>query len=101
MSASDQGSTASRPMSATEWGLLLTLAVVWGGSFFFNGVALRELPVFTVVVARVALAALILSAILFGHWPVLPARRPMRWLASSGAASVRLASHPCRRQPAN
>lgn len=37
---------------------------LWGGSFFFVGVAVRELPTFTVVVARVALAALILLAVL-------------------------------------
>lgn len=51
-------------MTAREWGMLLALATVWGGSFFFNEVALRDLPVFTVVVGRVALAALILMAIL-------------------------------------
>ncbi len=53
----------NRPMSAAEWAMLLALSVLWGGSFFFNGVALRELPVFTVVVVRVALAALILLAV--------------------------------------
>lgn len=44
--------------------MLLVLAFVWGGSFFFNSIALRELPVFTVVVSRVTLAAVILFAIL-------------------------------------
>lgn len=53
-----------RPMSLREWAMLLALATVWGGSFFFNGIAVRELPVFTVVGCRVALAALILLAIL-------------------------------------
>jgi drug/metabolite transporter (DMT)-like permease len=53
----------SRPMTSVEWSLLLTLTVLWGGSFFFNGVALRELPTFTVVVARVALAAVVLIAV--------------------------------------
>lgn len=56
--------TSSRPMTLPEWGMLIALSVVWGGSFFFNSVALRDLPVFTVVVARVALAALILLAVL-------------------------------------
>jgi hypothetical protein len=28
-------------MSGREWALLLALAVLWGGSFFFNGVAVR------------------------------------------------------------
>lgn len=54
----------NRPMSAREWAMLLLLAAIWGGSFFFNDIALRELPVFTVVVARVVLAALILLAIM-------------------------------------
>ena len=30
----------SRTMSATEWGLLVTLSMLWGGSFFFNAIAL-------------------------------------------------------------
>jgi drug/metabolite transporter (DMT)-like permease len=47
-------------MTSREWSLLLALSVLWGGSFFFNGVAVKELPTFTVVVARVALAAAIL-----------------------------------------
>ncbi len=42
----------------------MQLPFLWGGSFFFVGVAVRELPTFTVVVARVALAALILLAVL-------------------------------------
>ena len=59
-----QSSSSSRPMTALEWAMLAALAAVWGGSFFFNGVAVHELPVFTVVVSRVALAALILLVIL-------------------------------------
>lgn len=51
-------------MTPLEWGMLLTLAVVWGGSFFFNEIAVRELPVFTVVAFRVAVAALILFIVL-------------------------------------
>ncbi len=57
-------SATNRPMTAREWGMLLTLSVVWGGSFFFNEIAVRQLPVFTVVVCRVALAAVILLAVL-------------------------------------
>ena len=53
-----------RPMTALEWLLLLSLSVLWGGSFFFNGVAVAELPTFTVVVARVVLAAVILHTVL-------------------------------------
>ena len=44
--------------------MLLALAVLWCGSFFFNGVAVRELPSFTLVWLRVAVAAaMLLSAV--------------------------------------
>ena len=43
-----------------DWSLLALLSVLWGGSFFFNGVVLRELPPFTVVFLRVSIAAIIL-----------------------------------------
>ena len=33
--------------------LLVLLSVVWGGSFFFNGIALREFPTLSIVTARV------------------------------------------------
>lgn len=49
-----------RTMTATEWALLLSLSVLWGGSFFFVAVAVKDLPTFTIVFARVALAAAIL-----------------------------------------
>jgi drug/metabolite transporter (DMT)-like permease len=47
-------------MGVSEWLLLVTLSVLWGGSFFFNAVALGDLPPLTVVFARVAIAALVL-----------------------------------------
>ena len=47
-------------IDARDWSLLGLLSVLWGGSFFFNGVVLRELPPLTVVLLRVALAAMIL-----------------------------------------
>ncbi|MEH6403374.1 MAG: DMT family transporter [Sneathiella sp.] len=50
----------SQSMGWTEWGLLVFLSVLWGGSFFFNGVAVQELPVFTVVFGRVGIAAIAL-----------------------------------------
>ncbi|MEH2589554.1 DMT family transporter [Bradyrhizobium sp. AZCC 1721] len=43
-----------------DWALLGLLSILWGGSFFFNGVVLRELPPFTLVLLRVLLAAMIL-----------------------------------------
>ena len=47
-------------MSIFELTLLIILSILWGGSFFFNGVAVRELPTFTVVSARVVLGAMTL-----------------------------------------
>lgn len=48
------------PMPLSQWLLLILLSVLWGLAFFFNGVALRELPPATIVFGRLALAALIL-----------------------------------------
>ena len=78
-----QPSPTSRPMTPLEWAMLVALATVWGGSFFFNGVAVRELPVFTVVVSRVALAALILLMILRLQGERMPRDRRV-WLAFFG-----------------
>lgn len=58
-----------------DWALLGVLSVLWGGSFFFNGVALRELPPLTLVFLRVALAAMILLPVLLTYRIGLPATR--------------------------
>jgi len=47
-------------MSAADWLLLVTLSVLWGGSFFFAKLAVLELPPLTVALGRVAIAAAIL-----------------------------------------
>jgi len=59
-------------MTLRVWLWLLSLSVLWGGSFFFAKVAIGELGPFTVVFARVALAALALA--LF-----VPLRRDAPW----------------------
>jgi hypothetical protein len=38
-----------------DWSLIGLLSLLWGRSFFFNGVALRELPPLTLVLLRVRL----------------------------------------------
>lgn len=48
-------------MSARVWFWLLSLSVLWGGSFFFAKVAVGELRPLTVVFGRVALAAFALN----------------------------------------
>jgi drug/metabolite transporter (DMT)-like permease len=59
-------------IDARDWSLLAALSVLWGGSFFFNGVVLRELPPFTLVLLRVALAAAILMPVLYVQGLPLP-----------------------------
>lgn len=51
-------------MQTRVWFWLLSLSVLWGGSFFFAKIAIGELGPFTVVFARVGLAALALNMVL-------------------------------------
>jgi drug/metabolite transporter (DMT)-like permease len=51
-------------MTARVWIWLLSLSVLWGGSFFFAKVALGELAPLSVVFGRVALAAIALNLVL-------------------------------------
>ncbi|HLL49960.1 MAG TPA: EamA family transporter, partial [Thermomicrobiales bacterium] len=60
-------------MGAAEWGLLLLLSLLWGGSFFFSKIAVGELPPLTVVLCRVVLAALTLNLIVLLAGRRLPA----------------------------
>src|SRR4051812_40801279 len=50
-----------------DWWLLALLSVLWGGSFFFIGVVVGELPPLTVVLLRVVLAVLFLLPLLRVH----------------------------------
>jgi len=65
-------------MGAGEWAMLITLSLLWGASFFFNGVAVQSLPTFTVVVARVVIAAAILHLALRASGLRMP-RDPRIW----------------------
>lgn len=47
-------------MNARNWALLLFLGAIWGGSFFFARIAVAEIPPLTLVLFRVAIAALAL-----------------------------------------
>lgn len=53
---------ATPSIALADWGLLLGLSVLWGGAFFFVGVAVHDLPPLTIVAARLALAATVLHA---------------------------------------
>jgi drug/metabolite transporter (DMT)-like permease len=59
-------------MSLLDWSLLLTLSILWGGSFFFVGVAVKALPPFTIVLLRVAIAAAALHLVLRATRTAMP-----------------------------
>ena len=82
MAGASAGKVEQR-MGAAEWAMLVALSVLWGGSFFFTGVAVRELPSFTIVAARVGIAALALWAALAVLRVRIP-RVPGLWAAFLG-----------------
>jgi drug/metabolite transporter (DMT)-like permease len=45
-------------MNGNDWLILGTLAIIWGGAFFFIGVAVRHVPPLTYVWLRVTIAAI-------------------------------------------
>ncbi len=57
--------SVNRIMGIKEWVLLILLSILWGGSFFFVGVAVKELPPLTIVLCRVSLASIILLAVVY------------------------------------
>jgi drug/metabolite transporter (DMT)-like permease len=77
------GASLNRTMTAREWAMLLALSLLWGGSFFFAGIAVRELPPLTIVVLRVGLAAAMLGAALPLFGLALP-REAKVWAAFFG-----------------
>jgi len=54
-------------MTASEWSLLGVLSIVWGGSFFFFKILVVQLPPFTLVLGRMAFAALALHLVLIAR----------------------------------
>jgi drug/metabolite transporter (DMT)-like permease len=55
-------------MNRSDWLILLLLAVIWGGAFFFIGVAVRHVPPLTYVCLRLSIAAIAM-------WTYLKVRR--------------------------
>lgn len=70
-------------MGLVEWGLLGTLSLLWGGSFFFNTVAVRDLEPLTVVMGRVVLGAVALNLIVLATGGRMPTDG-RRWRAYLG-----------------
>lgn len=66
---SNQTNPGQRAMSAGDWGLLLLLGAIWGGSFFFARIAVSEIPPLTLVLFRVAIAGAALHLFLLVRGP--------------------------------
>lgn len=62
-----EATTALR-MNARTWSLLALLGMIWGGSFFFARVAVVHVPPATLVLLRVAIAALALHVYVAGRF---------------------------------
>ena len=60
-----------------EWGMLILLGAIWGGSFFFARIAVAEIPPLTLVLLRVGIAGAALHLYLAGA-RALPSRSPCR-----------------------
>jgi drug/metabolite transporter (DMT)-like permease len=94
MMSQNEDEVATSVMGGWEWTMLLALAVLWGGSFFFNAVAVRELPSFTLVWLCVAVAAATLLLVL----RLLGQRMPTKgriWAAFFGMGLLNMSSHLC------
>ena len=76
-------STINSSMGIREWAMLFALSLLWGGSFFFIGVAVSDLPPLTIVALRVGLAAIALWSI---AWVIglRPPRSMKVWIAFLG-----------------
>ncbi|MDB5459144.1 MAG: protein of unknown function transrane [Caulobacteraceae bacterium] len=73
-------------MGAAEWALLVLLSVVWGGSFFFYKVLVHTLPPLTVVLGRMAIAAVALNLwLLLRRDPIRASPRVWAELIALGA----------------
>jgi drug/metabolite transporter (DMT)-like permease len=69
---------ANKSMGTKEWFLLTLLSLLWGGSFTFNEIILRELQPFSMVLGRSMVAAMILLAIVYATGKKMP-KNPGVW----------------------
>jgi drug/metabolite transporter (DMT)-like permease len=71
------------PMTPRLWGMLVLLSAIWGASFFLAAVALAGFPPLTIVLGRVAIAAIVLALLCHALGLSLPRGRAA-WLAVAG-----------------
>lgn len=77
------GAVAARSMSGVDWLLLVTLSLLWGGSFLFGKIAVGDIAPMSVTLGRVAVAALALNLLLLAMGQRLPGDRAV-WAAFLG-----------------
>jgi drug/metabolite transporter (DMT)-like permease len=65
-------------MSGSDWLLLVLLSILWGGSFFFAKIAVAALPPLSIVLGRVAIAAVALHLLVLATGRRMPAE-PGLW----------------------
>jgi len=70
-------------MNLSEWAMLIILSILWGGSFFFVGVAVDALPPLTIVSLRITLASLALLTVVYVSGLRLPVKREI-WATFMG-----------------
>ncbi len=74
---------AASQIDIRDWGLLVLLSVIWGGSYLFIGIAVKDLSPLVIVMARVILAAAALLPIHILVQGALPRDRAT-WTAIAG-----------------
>src|SRR5918996_3468162 len=75
-------------MDRRSWILLLTLGAIWGASYMFIEIGLRDLSPAMIVFVRVALAALVLVPIAAAQGALSGIRPVAIWLVAIGAIQV-------------
>lgn len=79
--------TSDLKMTPVEWVLLVILGLCWGCTFFFNEVALLELPPLAIILFRVAVASVILWGVVLISGVSVP-RAPKIWWAITVMAAL-------------
>ncbi len=80
MNTQAQQATSEQTFLTREIGLLLLLSLIWGSSFTLIKVAIPTIPPFTMVAARVTIAAILLILIASAQGHFLPRQRSV-WAA--------------------
>jgi len=86
MSASSVEKSSQGAMSLANWGMLLLLGAIWGGSFFFARIAVAELHPIALVLLRVSIAAAALHVYLALKGPSF--RQALPWAGSFFALAI-------------